>query len=404
MFISRDIFHLVRAALLLTCLAGAAASGSALAADAMHEMTKGSPRLELGSSALFAPDGSLLAAARQGDHVMIYRSADQGRTWSAPSVVNTQAEAISADGENWPKIALATDGGLLVSWTHPLAKPYSGEIRLARSDDGIHFAAPVTVHQDKAVITHRFESLLPLPDNRVILAWVDKRDLEAATAGKIPYRGAAIYAAISTDGGRSFQPEKKVADHSCECCRIAAAVDRDGSPVLMWRQVFAPNERDHALTRIKPDGTAEAVLRATYDHWRIDACPHHGPSLTIDAKGVRHAVWFNQKDGEGRVFYGRLENSTEINVDGQRTVGGPRAAHADIAAAGGKLAIAWKEFDGERTQLRVMVSSNDGKSFDELKLAATEGASDQPRVIRRKDKLFVFWRTEKEGFGLFPTP
>ena len=38
------------------------------------------------------------------------------------------------------------------------------------------------------------------------MAWIDKRDLEAAKANKAPWRGAGIYAAISLDGGRSFQP------------------------------------------------------------------------------------------------------------------------------------------------------------------------------------------------------
>ncbi|WP_226496576.1 sialidase family protein [Ferribacterium limneticum] len=376
---------------------------AAMAADAMPAMAK-KARPELGSSAAFAPDGSLLVAARQGEHVMLYRSADEGKTWSAPLAVNAQPEAISADGENRPKIAFAADGGLLVSWTHPFPKPNTGAVRLARSADGQRFSPPLTVHQDTAIITHRFESMLALPDNRVILAWIDKRDLESAKASKTPYRGAAIYAAISTDGGRSFQPEYKLADHSCECCRVTSAIDGDGAPLFMWRHVYAPNERDHAITRLKPDGTAESVQRATFDRWKVDGCPHHGPSLVVDEKGVRHAVWFNQKDGEGRVFYGRPEISGKNEIDGQRPVGGPRAAHADMAAAGGKLAIAWKEFDGERTQLRAMVSSDGGQSFTDIALAATDGASDQARVIRRKDQLFTFWRTEQEGFRLFPLP
>jgi len=370
----------------------------------MPGMSKGAPRPELGSSAVFAPDGSLLVAAKQGEHVMIYRSADEGKSWSAPAAVNAQPEAISADGENRPKIAFAADGGLLVSWTHPFSKPNTGSVRFARADDGAHFSAPVTVHQDKAIITHRFESMLPLPDNRVLMAWIDKRDLEVAKAGKTPYRGAAIYAALSTDGGRSFQPEYKLADYSCECCRVTSAIDRDGAPLFMWRHVFVPNERDHAIVRLKPDGSPEALQRATFERWKVDGCPHHGPSLVLDEKGVRHAVWFNQKDGEGRVFYGQLENLGKNEISGQRTVGGPRAAHADIAAAGGKLAIAWKEFDGERTQLRAMVSADGGSTFTEIALGSTDGASDQPRVIRRNDKLFGFWRTEKDGFGLFPTP
>lgn len=383
-------------------LLGLLAAG-ALAADGMPGMAKGGKQ-ELGASAIFAADGSLLVAAKQGEHVMLYRSRDDGRSWSAPVAVNARPEAISADGENRPKLSFAADGGLLVTWTRPLGKPYSGAIRLARADDGEHFAAPLTVHQDPAEITHRFESLLTTPDNKVIVAWIDKRDLEAAKAGKSAYRGAAIYSAVSTDGGRSFQAERKLADHSCECCRIAAALDRDGTPLFMWRHVYAANERDHALARLAADGTPASVQRATFDRWKVDGCPHHGPSLVVDGAGVRHAVWFNQKDGEGRVFYGRLLPGAEIRVEGQRAVGGPRAAHADLATAGGKLAIVWKEFDGERTQLRALLSADGGQHFEELKLAATDGASDQPRVIQRQDNLYAFWHTAQEGFRLVVLP
>lgn len=378
-------------------------ASTVVAADTMPGMAK-APRLELGSSAIFAPDGTLLVAAKQGEHIMLYRSQDQGQSWSAPAAVNALPEAISADGENRPKLAFSADGGLLVSWTRPLGKPYSGAIRLARADDGRNFSPPLTVHKDPAEITHRFESLLTTPDNKVILAWIDKRDLEAAKTSKAAYRGAAIYSAVSNDGGRSFQPERKLADHSCECCRIASALDRDGTPLFMWRHVFAPNERDHALLRFTAEGASQRVQRATFDRWKVDGCPHHGPSLTVDAAGLRHAVWFNQKDGAGRVFYGRLLPGDEIRVEGQRVIGGLRAAHADLAAAGGKLLIAWKEFDGERTQLRGLVSTDGGEKFSELALASTDGASDQVRVIRQQEKLYVFWRTEKEGFRLFPLP
>ena len=378
------------------------------AADSMPAMAKKAPRPELGSSAIFAPDGKLLVAAKQGEHVLLYRSADEGKTWSAPVAVNAQPEAISADGENRPKLAFAADGGLLVSWTHPFPKPNTGSVRLARADDGVNFAPPITVHQDQAIITHRFESMLTTPDNKVILAWIDKRDLEAAKAAKTPYRGAGIYAAVSKDGGRSFQSEYKLTDHSCECCRVTSAIDLDGAPLFMWRHVFEPNERDHALVRLKPDGTPEAVKRATFERWKVDGCPHHGPSLVVDAQGIRHAVWFNQKEGEGQVHYGRLlenvENPNELRVDGQRKVGGPRAAHADMASAASKLAIAWKEFDGEKTQLAMLFSNDGGKNFIERSLATTDGASDQPRVIHRQDKLYVFWRTEKEGFRVITLP
>lgn len=376
--------------LVLLAAAGALAQG-------MGKMAM--PKVELGTSAAFAADGALLAVTKQGEHVMLYRSRDEGRSWSAPVPVNAAPEAISADGENRPKIAVAPDGAVLVSWTKPLGKPFSGEVRFARSDDGTGFSAPQTVHRDRQEITHRFETLIVGGDGRIHLAWIDKRDLETAKAAKRPYRGAGIYAAVSEDGGRTFRAETKVADHACECCRIAAATDTDGAPLFLWRHVFEPNERDHMLAKVSRDGTPVSMRRATFDRWKVDACPHHGPSLAVAADGTRHAVWFDVVGGEGKVFYGRLADG---RVDGQRTVGGERAAHADIAIADRRLAIAWKEFDGERTQLRAEISEDGGSSFRPLSLAATEGASDQPRLLARGEALFAFWRTEREGMRVFP--
>jgi hypothetical protein len=371
---------------------------------AAHTVSK-KPRVELGTSVAFSPDGSLLAVRKEGDHLQLWRSSDEGVSWLPPVLINAQPEQISAGGDNRPKLAVAADGSIYVAWTKALAKPYTGEIRFARSVDGKTFSPPVTVHQDRSEITHAFESMLVTGDGRIVLAWIDKRDMVVAKTTKAEYRGAAVYSAMSTDGGLTFQPERKIADHACECCRIAAAIDQDGAPVFMWRHVFAPNERDHAIVRLKADGAPETVLRATFDHWRIDGCPHHGPSLAVDGAGVRHAVWFNQKDGDGRVFYGRLEAGKQgVIVAGQRTVGSSRAEHADLAVAGQRVAVLWKEFDGERGRLLADISEDGGLSFRQIELATSGGASDQPRALSRGDVLYAFWRSEHEGIRVFRLP
>ncbi len=402
-------------ALVVMCCGAVFFTAGVMAADghAAHTASK-KPRLELGTSVAFSPDGSLLAVRKEGDHLQLWRSIDDGASWLPPVLINAQPEQISAGGDNRPKLAVGADGSVYVAWTKPLAKPYTGEIRFARSADGKTFSPPVTVHQDRSEITHAFESMLVASDGSVVLAWIDKRDMVAAKANKAEYRGAAVYSAISTDGGRTFQPERKIADHACECCRIAATIDKDGAPLFMWRHVFAPNERDHAIVRLKADGAPETVLRATFDRWKIDGCPHHGPSLAVDGAGVRHAVWFNHKDGDGHVFYGRLEAGNTIGatagprdgiaVAGQRKVGGVRAEHADLAVTGRRVVLVWKEFDGERARLLADISEDGGLSFRQVELASSAGASDQPRALSRGDVFYVFWRSEHEGMRVFRLP
>lgn len=401
------MIELTHAAIRLLLVAGLIATAGLLpplaaAHDAAMHTAARPARAELATAAAFGPDGTLYAVSKDGEHLQLFRSGDDGASWRGPLKVNARPEPIAADGDSQPRIAFNRDGDLLVSWTKPLPRPYTGEIRLARLPaGGAAFDEPITVHRDRAEITHRFQNILAGPDGRVTAVWIDKRDQEAARGRKQPYRGAAIYAAVSADGGRSFAPETRVADHACECCRIALTADRDGTPIALWRHVFAPNERDHAIARLKPDGAPEAVARATFDRWQVDACPHHGPALAVDEAGTRHAAWFNVREGEGRVFYGRIGAA---GVEGQMPVGGPRAAHADIATADGVLAIVWKEFDGERNRLRGLRSTDGGRSFAPLELAATAGAADQPRLLARAGRLYAFWRQADEGFRLYPLP
>lgn len=356
---------------------------------------QGGARPDLGASAAFDAQGVLWAAHKEAGHIAVSRSGDAGHTWSKPMRVTATIEPTDPGADARPKIAIGLRGELYVSWTRPLGKPYTGEIRFARSLDGGHsFSGPVTVHADRQEITHRFDALAVNNLGQLFVAWIDKRDgVAAARAKALPYRWAAVYYAVSDDQGASFRGDFRLAEHSCECCRIALRTQDDGSVLALWRHVFAPNIRDHALARMTPDGRPGEVRRATFDDWRVDVCPHHGPSLDRDASGRLHAVWFTQAPKNSGIFYGRLRDG---GVDLLRRVGGETAEHADLAVSGNRILVAWKEFDGVRSRLRAMLSDTGGESWRERELAATADASDHPRVLVHAGGFYVFWNTRRE--------
>jgi hypothetical protein len=389
----------LRACAILAALLGAQAPLAAAHGGAHGHREGGAP---LAASAAFDAEGGLWAASLEDRRLVLRRSTDFGRSWSAPRMVVDASERVAAEGDARPKLAAGPAGEIYLSWTRPLSKPYTGEIRFSRSlDGGRSFSAPFTVHTDRQEITHRFDALAVARDGRVFLVWIDKRDQEAALARGLDYRGAAVYYAVSDDRGASFRGDFKVADHSCECCRIALAPLADGNVAALWRHVFAPNVRDHALAVLAPDGRALRVRRATFDHWRVDACPHHGPSLGVDSAGRLHAVWFTGAAGREGVHYGRL---LERGVGGERRVGGESAAHADLAISGTRVALTWKEFDGARSRLRAMVSEDGGEHWREMGLAVTDGASDQPRALAWRGRFFVFWNTQHEPLSVRTLP
>lgn len=353
-------------------------------------------------SASFDGQGELWLARVEAGQVLISHSPDKGKTFSTPVPVNPSAENIAAEGENRPKVIVAPNGNIYVSYTQHLSKPMTGNIRFSRSTDGGRtFSTPLTVNDNLDVISHRFEAMTVNPAGQITVAWLDKRDLaEAKRRGK-PYSGAALYYAVSDDHGASFRPNRKAADHACECCRVAMAVDTDGVPVVAWRHVFDNNIRDHAL--LKLDGTSP-LQRLSSELWQIDACPHHGPSLHITESGTVHGVWFSDSPQQHGLFYAGSSDQGKTfgnsfgfgNHDAQ-------AGHPYIAGVGRTIAVVWKEFDGTQSSVQGMISDDNGSTWKPLiNLASTRDASDHPLIIpdRASGTLYLSWNTAKDGYKL----
>lgn len=371
---------------------------------AQHAHGPDHARVQLASGVAFAPDGSLwLVGLNARDQLFVQTApATDLHHWGAPRVLATAGDAISADGENHPKLAFGPKGWAVISYTQPLAKPYAGMIRMLRSTDGGQtFSAPFTVHADRQEITHRFESVAFDAQGVLHTVWIDKRDMERApkVGNKSSYRGAAIYRNASHDGGASFGPDLKLADHSCECCRIALAPGRDGVLRAMWRHVFEPNVRDHAFAALVPEGQGP-VVRATFDDWRIDACPHHGPGLALAADGGFHAVWFGiRKQGRedvAAVRYARLQVDGSPRLDTVRALPDEGSEHADVLASGDRVAVVWRSVDGAQSMLKAWLSTDSGQSFRLVTLASVTGDNDQPRLAQQGERMVAVWRNTKE--------
>lgn len=349
------------------------------------ERLERAPRLAI--AATFDAEGRLWLARTVGKELQVSHSDDAGRSFSPPVPVNRVAELISADGEARPQIAVASQR-VYVSWTQALPQAFAGHIRFAVSGDGGQtFSGPVTINDDRAPITHRFNTMLA-DQKGVTLAWIDKRDGN----GNPDYVGAAIYSARSRDGGRSFAANTKLADHSCECCRLGIAADRDGTPVVFWRHVFGRNVRDFALARI-----GEPMLRVSEDGWKIDACPHHGGALAVDTEGGRHLAWFTGAEASAGLHYRRIDGEQMTppmpfgNLDAQ-------AGHPAVATRGRLVSLAWREFDGKENRIVGMQSADRGNTWSSPRqLANTAGAADDPLLIDGRNATWLVWNTADAG-------
>jgi hypothetical protein len=356
-------------------------------------------------------DGRLWQARASKGQVWVSSSEDAGQHFSPEVAVNPTPMKVAADAEARPKIAVASNGNVYLSWTESLKKPFAGYIWFARSvDGGKSFEAPYIVHHDRAEITHRFDALQVSADGSITVAWVDKRDLLAAKAARKPYDGAAIYYAVSTDQGKSFATEKKLADSSCECCRIATTSKADGTVALLWRHVFAGSERDHAMAEINRPGAGKAskptIVRASHGRWKIDGCPHHGAALAVGEGFGYHLSYF---DGAGDKPGLRL-----VRMDGQawvttppRRIGDPKknAGHPALLSIGDKVWLAWQERNNVGMDIVTMASLDGGKTWGLPTVALhSEGKLDYPQWLNSRGQALLAVNSAEKGLLFVPFP
>ncbi len=350
----------------------------------------------------FGPDGRLWVAWAAGKQVLVAASADRGRTFSAAVHVTPGPQNLDGGADERPQILVGEGGRITVAYAIFKDTRYNGQILTAVSrDGGASFSRPRSITDDGS--SQRFISLLGGSTGHVLAAWIDKRHVVAAEAQGREFPGASLAMARSVDGGEHFEPARIVHDNMCECCRLGALLGADGSPAVILRNIFS-GERDHALLQFDADLSRRSLTRVAEDHWKLDACPHHGPALARGADGAFHAVWFSGGGVRQGSFYAR-------STDGGRTfsppmrIGDPsrQPTRPFVAVSDGRVWLAWKEFDGETTTVRVSSSADGGRVWSPPRVVAQTGDySDHPLLASDGRSLFLSWMTRTEGYRLLP--
>lgn len=349
------------------------------------------PTLAIGATV--DAQGRIWLARVENQTILISHSADYGEHFSVPVAVNAEPENIGAEGENRPKIAVTRNGTLHLTWTLLLPQPYTGEIRYARSTDGGKtYSAPITINDDKRLTSHRFDSLVSDGGDRLAIVWLDGRDRDAVKEKGDEFAGASVYFSRSDDNGASFQANRKLTDHTCECCRTALTWTTDG-PVALWRNLYGTNTRDFALAHLDSD----KLQRLAEDEWNIDACPHHGGGIATGGDDTLHAVWYTHGKNRQGLFYRRMKDD---GMSAPMAFGNPQAqaGHATVAADGQTALIAWREFDGQAYGAMALLSRDGGVSWSEpRRIATTADAADYPIPLIHDGRIQVVWNTLREG-------
>jgi hypothetical protein len=349
-----------------------------------------------------AADGTLWLTWVAAGRVAVATSRDGGTSFGPPVLINKAVERVDTGPDARPRVVVNAEGHVFVSYAVFKDRAYNADAFVAVSEDGGKTYARHHLTDDTA--SQRFEALALGPDGKLFTAWIDKRNAVAAKQQGKTYDGAALaFGWLDSDGLR-IGAARIAQDNSCECCRLGVAFKGSGQPVVLFRNIFAGSVRDHAITTFSDPITPGPIYRVSVDDWKIDACPHHGPSLAIAPDGSYHVAWFT----DGRVRQGTFYAHSR---DGGRTFSAPLAIGSPerqpgrpfLLAVQDRVWLAWKEFDGAATTVSAMVSRDAGDHWSTPAVVArTDDASDHPLLVSDGTRVRLSWLTQREGYRLLP--
>lgn len=351
----------------------------------------------------FDRNGTLWLAWMAGSHISVASSKDGGHTFSTPVLATPEPLNLDWGPDARPKIVVDRNGGIALAFSIFKDKAFNGQVLYARSIDGgksFSQLQPITASSE----SQRFEALAFDANGTLFAAWLDKRNRVPAQQSGKKYDGAGLFFASSKDGGATYSEARLAADNTCECCRLGLAFDGSGRPVVVFRNIFEGGVRDHAIVTFADLATPGEVHRVSQDDWQIAACPHHGPSLSISAAGTYHVTWYTNGKVRKGLFYAQSRDGGKTFSD-PLPIGQPgRSPSRPYVIAGPHgTAIAWKEFDGEKTTINLMTSRDDGKTWATPKvIASTTDTSDHPLLLSDGRQTYLSWMTKADGYRFQP--
>jgi hypothetical protein len=360
-----------------------------------------------------APDGSVYVvwvnhgAKSQGD-VMIAHFTGDGQMQGAAVRVNSQPGIATAWRGDPPTVAIAPDQSVLVGWTARVESEsgQATDIYLSSSrDHGQTFDAPVKVNDDPKPAVHGMHSLTVARDGRVYVAWLDERNvspikdmnMDAKAAGHHMESNREVFVAASTDGGRSFAKNQRVATDACPCCKTALATTSDGRVYLSWRQVLAGDFR-HIAVASSPDHTQTFTtpVIVSDDQWVLSGCPVSGAALFAGNDGSVQVLWYSEgKNGETGL-YSSITKDQGITFGPRQLVatGVVRGTPVFFDKRGGPAAI-WQAVQGNIGTVQIVPRVGDATTSNSFIVVTN---AELPAATANNARVFVAYIAKAEQY------
>jgi hypothetical protein len=221
------------------------------------------------------------AASGGSNEIYCARSNDGGQSFAAPVRIASVAK-MDLGRHRGPRIAVAGKSLIVTAVIKDPAAGFPGDLVAWRSEDGgKHWSTATRVDDSPGSAEEGLHDLSSDGQRFLVATWLDHRALKA----KQPDVGPQLYAAFSTDGGRTWA--KNVMAYSspsgriCECCHPNAIIGPQRSIYLMFRNHIEGN-RDEYLVESRDAGRSFGdAHKLGSGTWPLKACPMDGGGLAM---------------------------------------------------------------------------------------------------------------------------
>jgi hypothetical protein len=308
--------------------------------------------------------------------ILLARTHDGGRTFTAPVRVSKAFDVIAVD----PEIAIDGEGIITVFWTQ--ADPQRGiqDVFLSRSTDrGQTFSQPINVSLTNSTQTFTAEPALGLDRDGNLHVVYTRVSLTAQTQD--------IFYAVSSAGGEQFNNPVNLT-RSLQTSTLSAQpsiiVDATGNINVVYVQVsfftffqeiFLHRSTDGGKTFSRPTNVSNIL--------RDDAFAYL-PAFAVDASGNLAAVWTAAEDdrGEADIFFAHSSDggrtfSPSVNVSRTNALGGGVLSGGSVAIdSEGTVSVVWADSTQGNYEVFFSRSLDGGRTFSEpVNISTNQGLS-----------------------------
>jgi hypothetical protein len=330
---------------------------------------------------------------KEGEKAYFYFavSNDGGHTFGSKIKVNAP-ENLSVHAEGMPRIAFKGDGTIYA--TFEIKKPTKEAPRasdlmfVVSNDNGKTWSAAKAIHKDTTPGKgHSFSDITRLHNGELGFVWLDEK------VGAYEGRSVKFVQTLSNGG---FSEEIIVDSNACQCCRTVLFIDTHKNIHLTYRDLHNDGTRDMSHAVSTDGGKTFSQPQLVFkDLWKINACPHTGPSMTQVANDF-FVTWFSGKSEttESGVRIAKIGSSKLFS--GNLTI---RAKHPQIANFNGNLVVVWDESfekNGEyftKIVLRTIYKNGTEKTEN---LTSDNANATYPVILPTKKGLLVAYEMQKE--------